>query len=154
MPPVTTYAGLKNKPSRQNVASQASQQTIHVGLQIDQSSGNHSPRGSVAAARWRAQSQMNPSSERGFALNPRSFEDMHDGLGSGSRLESPSDSDEGSMYGDEKPPWNTIKTSSSIRTRERSDSDETLHLPRMGSRDFYPEKKSTAHDGMPVGFAR
>ena len=57
--------------------------------------------------------------------------------GRGSRLDTPSDSDsEGDYYGAEKPAWREKRNQS----RSRSTSDETLHLPRMGSRDFDPER--------------
>ncbi|KIX10632.1 uncharacterized protein Z518_01716 [Rhinocladiella mackenziei CBS 650.93] len=141
MPPAINCPGPTTQPSRRNIPSQTSQQTIHVGLQIERPLHHSSSRGSITMARLRAPSPM----------NPRSFEHMHDELASGSRLESPSDSDDGSIYGYEKPPWNTIKTSSSIQTRERSDSDETLHLPRMGSRGLAPEKSNSGK--MPVGSA-
>jgi hypothetical protein len=50
-------------------------------------------------------------------------------------------------------PWNTITTSSSLVKTERSDSDETLHLPHMGSRDFDPEKRSAVRPAAPAGYA-
>lgn len=143
--------------SRPESKSRGSQQTIHVGLQLDPAMEPfnipRSSQGSVVMGKQKMPQYKTHSYEYGSGLNPRSFEDMHDGLGSGSRLESPSDSDEGSVYADEQPPWNTIRTSSSIVKTERSTSDETLHLPRMGSRDFDPEKRSAVRPGAPVGYA-
>ncbi|KEF61949.1 uncharacterized protein A1O9_03521 [Exophiala aquamarina CBS 119918] len=137
--------------------SRGSQQTIHVGLQLDPSMEPfnipRSSQGSVAMENRRVQQHKNHSYEYGSGLNPGPFKDMHDGLGSSSRLESPSDSDEASVYADEKPPWNTIRTSSSIVKTERSTSDETLHLPRMGSRDLDPENRSAVRPGAPAGYA-
>lgn len=142
--------------SWREIQSRGSQQTIHVGLQLDHPMEPfnipRSSQGSVATGKRKVQQNMYNSYEYGSGLNPRSFEDMHDGIGSGSRLESPSDSDQESLYVDEKPPWNTIRTSSSLVKTERSDSDETLHLPRMGSRDFDPEKRSNVRPGAPAGY--
>lgn len=145
MPPMTSHSSERYR------LNMGAQQPIHVGIQIGHlpPQAGTSNRGSVAAARLRAQSQRNPSRDRRSGLNPRPFEDMHDDLASGSRLESPSGSEDGSIYDDEKPPWNTIVTSSTGRGRERSDSGDThsLHLPRMGSRDFDVEKRRAFREG-------
>ena len=154
MPPSKTAS----PTSRPESKARGSQQTIHVGLQLDPGMEPfnipRSSQTSVAMGKRKIGQNSTYSYECGSRLNPRSFEDMHDGLASGSRLESPSDSDEGSVYpADEKPPWNTIRTASSIVKSERSTSDETLHLPRMGSRDFDPEKRSAVRLGVPDGYA-
>lgn len=151
MPPLGNPA---DGPARQHADSQASEQTIQVGLQIEQLAQRAaSGRGSVASARVRAQAQLNRAYERGFGLNPRLFEDMHDGLGAGSRLESPSDTDQAETDEDEKAPWNTIETTSGPATQERSHSKKSLHLPRMGSRDFDLERTNASRPAMRVGHA-
>ncbi|KAK5065307.1 hypothetical protein LTR84_001145 [Exophiala bonariae] len=143
--------------SRPDFESRGSQQTIHVGLQLEPSVAPFNiPRnsqGSIVSGKRKAQQNVNYPYAYRPGSNPQSFDSFnHDGLGVGSRLESPSNSDP-SLYMDEKPPWNTIRTSSSIVKTERSESDETLHLPRMGSRDFDPERRSAARPGAPAGYA-
>lgn len=142
--PDPNQSGLRGQSSLVSV-SQPVQRPLHVSLRAgtptDIAGGRQR---SVGAAGLRAPSGAN-SSRRGRLA----FEDMHNGNASGTRLESPSDSDEGSIYPDEKPPWNTIKTSSSRQTRDRSDSEETLQLPRMGNRDVYQEQRG----GNRVGYA-
>lgn len=153
MPP--SSAGVHR--SRPDFESRGSQQTIHVGLQLEPMIAPlnipRSSQGSAVSGKRRAQQSANYP----YAYRPestlQSLESInHDGLGLGSRLESPSNSDP-SLYVEEKPPWNTIRTSSSIVRTERSESDETLHLPRMGSRDFDPERRSEVRPGAPAGYA-
>ncbi|EXJ86366.1 hypothetical protein A1O3_03317 [Capronia epimyces CBS 606.96] len=129
MSPDPTYPPARDRSSPATT-SQPSQHPRHPRTP---STAYGTLQGSGRAPRLRAQPRTYHSRPDGFGLNPRSFEDMHDGLASGSKLESPSDSDPGSMDVDERPPWNTIKTSSSLQTKDRGDSDETLNLPRMGS---------------------
>ncbi|EXJ80174.1 hypothetical protein A1O1_08316 [Capronia coronata CBS 617.96] len=144
MSPSPTHPGVRGQSGLTNV-SQPMQHPLHVGLRVQTPTNIADPlQGTIRAADLRAQSRVDHSRGLSDGLDPFSADERHAGLASGSRLESPSDSDAGSLYIDEKPPWNTIKTSSSLQTREASDSDETLHLPRMGNHDSYtlPEKRT------------
>ncbi|KIW47200.1 uncharacterized protein PV06_02794 [Exophiala oligosperma] len=128
----------------------------HVGLVVHPPSSGDEEQdrrmargGSVKAARMRAQQQAAAAAsasispvgrKRTSIINPRQFEDEHDGLGTGSSLESPAGSDAESIYGEEEEegrrPWNTIMTNSSRSVHtgggHSSSSDDTLQLPRMG----------------------
>ncbi len=152
MPPVAGDAGLTALPNAEIQTATQQSRPVYIGLRVQQPATDARPptrSGSVKAARLRAQANMYPPPKRASIINPPQFEDQHDGLGSGSQLESPSDTDEGSIYEDERPPWNTIITTSSrsAQTRDQSSSDETLQLPRMGSRDFHP---GAAHSRIPI----
>lgn len=160
-PPLNSHPPPRGQSSREYLPSPVPQHPLHVGLHFDKSrpledADARPPTrgGSVKAARLRAaqeKAQNGRSPSRGSGLNPRPYDDHHDGLGAGSKLESPSDSEEDDLsmtYDDEHPPWNTIvttTTSSSVRSREHSGSDETLHLPRMGGsgRDVNTERRAT-----------
>ncbi|KAI1617482.1 hypothetical protein EDD37DRAFT_222699 [Exophiala viscosa] len=161
MPPLTSNPPPRPRRSNEYLPSLVPQHPLHVGLHFDKSKqaedGTRPPTrgGSVRAARLRAQEQQNsPSPSRGSGLNPRPFEDHHDGLGAGSKLESPSDTeDEVSIYNDDIAPYNRIVTSSSVQTRELSSSDETLHLPRMGSRSPDRRRATTTTTRGGIGYA-
>ncbi|KIV85503.1 hypothetical protein PV11_01194 [Exophiala sideris] len=161
MPPLSSHPPVRPRRSNEYLPSLVPQHPLHVGLHFDkskQADDNTRPPtrgGSVRAARLRAQEQQNsPSPSRGSGLNPRPFEDHHDGLGAGSKLESPSDTeDEVSMYEDDIAPYNRIVTSSSAQTRELSSSDETLHLPRMGSRSPDRRRAASATTRGGIGYA-
>ncbi|KAL6245250.1 hypothetical protein RBB50_008025 [Rhinocladiella similis] len=114
-------------------------QPPHVGLVVHPPADEDRPMarsGSVKAARLRAQAGTSPARKRTSIINPPQFEDEHDGLGTGSSLESPAGSDAGSIYEEERPPWNTIMTPSSRSVHtgggHSSSSDDTLQLPKMG----------------------
>ena len=95
--------------------------------------------GSVKAGRLAAQRNLSQTRDdtRRAAAAPARPQLPNPDEGRGSRLDTPSDSDsELEYYGSEKPPWNDIRSPS----RSRSTSEDTLHLPRMGSRDFDPER--------------
>jgi hypothetical protein len=151
MPPVAGDAGLTALPNADIQTATQHQRPVYIGLRVQQAAYDDdrppTRSGSVKAARLRAQANIYPPpSKRASIINPPQFEDQHDGLGSGSQLESPSDTDEERsiyQYEEERPPWNTIVTSSSRsaqtgETGDQSSSDETLQLPRMRSRDFHP----------------
>ncbi|KAK5278708.1 hypothetical protein LTR20_000916 [Exophiala xenobiotica] len=168
MPPVAGDAGLTALPNADIHTATQHQRPVYIGLRVQQPAYDYDDRpptrsGSVKAARLRAQANIYPPpSKRGSIINPPQFEDQHDGLGSGSQLESPSDTDEERsiyQYEEERPPWNTIVTSSSRsartgETEDQSSSDETLQLPRMGSRDFHPGAARFGHgEETRVGYA-
>jgi hypothetical protein len=152
--PMSSVTALPPMRHHTHTPSQTSERPLFVGAQSDREPAPRSPPtpGSVRAARIKAQEQMSLSRRHGLGMNPPSLGNLHEGLGSGSKLESPSDTDDASIDGDEKVPWNTIMTSSSSRTRDPSDSDETLQLPRMGSRDFGAERKAGTK-GKGIGYA-
>jgi len=121
-------------------SSHAHTQTYPRRAESASPSSSGSPQTRTSFARLQSSIySRHPRGLSGLRLNPPRYEDSYDGLGSRSRLESLSGSDDEISNG-EKPPWNDIKSSSSHRTP--SDSEETLRLPRMGSRDFMSETRN------------
>ena len=142
MPPEPTLTvGKKRAP----VPSQASQQTIHVGLRSEPPTIDFAPAiGSVKAGRVRAEYERARSQTQSIKMKQMSREEgLHNVAKFESRLAASENAEKTTIYGQD-----TAQRKLEISTNQAADIKSnfgSIHSPGLASRDFDPESKRHTH---------